>query len=56
MATGRKMTPRFSCRKTLLPIVLIALSYGCIDQNRSLAADVKINKKPCGFKHFNVVK
>jgi hypothetical protein len=45
MATGRKMPTRFSSRRIPLIIVLFALSYGCIDQNRPLAADVKINKK-----------
>jgi hypothetical protein len=61
MAAGRKMPSRFSSRKTLLIIGFIVFSYGCIDQNRSLAADVKINKETlwiqtlqCGQAKFEI--
>jgi hypothetical protein len=55
------MTSRFSYKKTLLPFVLIALICGCIDQNKSLAADATINKKTlwiqtlqCGQAKFKI--
>lgn len=55
------MTPRLSYKKTILPFFLITLICGCIDQNKSLAADTTIDKKTlwvqtlqCGQAKFKI--